>query len=253
MIELFTQPEVFISLFTLTLLEVVLGIDNIVFISILSGKLKENLQLKARRIGIIIGMAVRILMLSLISLILRLENPIINIDNMNVHLSGKDLILILGGLFLLYQSTKEIHHKLEGEQGGNDKNITANFSSVIMQMFFLNFVFSIDSVITAIGMTKHVSVMMIAIVLSVIVMMIASETISNFVHKHPTIKILALSFLLLIGFTLIVEGLHFHIPKGYVYFAMLFSFLVDLLQLRLNKPTIKPVDLREDFTITTPE
>jgi len=248
MLELFTQPEVLISLFTLTILEVVLGIDNIVFISILSGKLKENLQLKARRIGLFIGMFVRIVMLSLISLILKLEQPIINIDSINVHLSGKDLILIIGGLFLLYQSTKEIHHKLEGEHGKMDKNVTANFTSVILQMFVLNLVFSIDSVITAIGMTKYVPVMMIAVILSVLVMMIASEPISNFVHKHPTIKILALSFLILIGFTLIVEGLHYHIPKGYVYFAMLFSFLVDLLQLRLNKPNIAPVNLHEDFS-----
>lgn len=248
MLELFTQPEVLISLFTLTILEVVLGIDNIVFISILSGKLKENLQLKARRIGLFIGMFVRIVMLSLISLILKLEQPIINIDSINVHLSGKDLILVIGGLFLLYQSTKEIHHKLEGEHGKMDKNVTANFTSVILQMFVLNLVFSIDSVITAIGMTKYVPVMMIAVILSVLVMMIASEPISNFVHKHPTIKILALSFLILIGFTLIVEGLHYHIPKGYVYFAMLFSFLVDLLQLRLNKPNIAPVNLHEDFS-----
>lgn len=247
MLELFTQPEIVISLITLTLLEVVLGIDNIVFISIISGKLPDNQQLKARRLGLIIGMAVRIVMLSLISIILKLEKPIINIERIHVHLSGKDLILFVGGLFLIYQSTKEIHEKLEGEQGEQNKTVTAQFSKVVLQMFILNFVFSIDSVITAIGMTPHVPVMMIAVILSVLVMALAAEPIATFVYKHPSIKILALSFLLLIGFTLIVEAFHAHIPKGYVYFAMAFSFFVDILQLRLAKKS-NTVVLHEDYT-----
>lgn len=247
MLELFSQPEIVISLITLTLLEVVLGIDNIVFISIISGKLPDNQQLKARRLGLIIGMVVRIVMLSLISVILKLEKPIINIESIHVHLSGKDLILLVGGLFLIYQSTKEIHEKLEGEQGEQNKTVTAQFGKVVLQMFILNFVFSIDSVITAIGMTPHVPVMMIAVILSVLVMAVAAEPIAAFVQKHPTIKILALSFLLLIGFTLIVEAFHAHIPKGYVYFAMAFSFFVDILQLRLAKKS-SPVVLHEDYT-----
>lgn len=249
MIESLSNPAMWVSLLTLTLLEVVLGIDNIVFISILSGKLPAHRQKRARRWGLIIGMIVRLVMLSLISLILKLEQPIINIDAWDVHLSGKDLILLAGGLFLIYQSTKEIHHKLEGEEGDTSKNFkVTTFSQVIIQLFILNFVFSIDSVITAIGMAKEVWVMMGAVIASMLVMLLAAEPISDFVNKHPTIKILALSFLILIGFSLIGEGFGLHIPKGYIYFAMAFSFLVDMIQLRLSSPSAKPIDLHEHYS-----
>lgn len=235
----------FISLLTLSILEVVLGIDNIVFISILSGKLRAEEQKKARRYGLIIGMVVRLLLLSVIAWIMRLEEPLINIGTLD--LSGKDLILLFGGLFLLYQSTKEIHHKLEGEHGENNAQVSSSFAAVMGQMLIINVVFSLDSVITAIGMADQLWVMMTAVVISVFVMMLAADPISDFVQKHPSIKILALSFLLLIGFSLIVEALHYQVPKGYIYFAMAFSFLVDIIQLRYDKKH-RPVQLHEYYT-----
>ena len=244
------NSEVLVSLLTLSLLEVVLGIDNIVFISILSGKLPENKQKLARRYGLFIGMLVRIGLLGAISVILKLDKPLFEV--FNIGISGKDLIMMIGGLFLLYQSTKEIHHKLEGESGDDSRELKQtklmSFQAVIVQMFLLNIVFSIDSVITAVGMAEHVWVMMAAVIVSVIVMLFAAEPISDFVHKHPTIKILALSFLLLIGVSLIAEGLHYHIPKGTIYFAMAFSFAVDIVQLRLNKTGQAPVNLHERYS-----
>lgn len=242
--------ETLFSLITLSLLEVVLGIDNIVFISILSGKLPEEKQKLARRYGLIIGMLVRLMLLAAISIILRLDKPIFEI--FKIGISGKDLILMGGGLFLIYQSTKEMHHKLEGESGDESKNLRKqkimSFASVMVQMFILNIVFSIDSVITAVGMAKEVWVMMAAVIISVFIMFLAAEPISNFVHKHPTIKILALSFLLLIGASLIAEGVHVHIPKGTIYFSMAFSFAVNMVQLRLNKSNENPVNLHDRYS-----
>lgn len=236
--------EAWISLFTLSILEIVLGIDNIVFISILSNKLPADQQQKARRYGLFIGMIVRLLLLSVIAWIMQLEKDLINIGS--IHLSGKDLILLGGGLFLIYQSTKEIHHKLEGQEGDSNTSVGASFNAVLVQMFLLNIVFSIDSVITAIGMADHVWVMMAAVIISVVVMLVAAEPISNFVNKHPSIKILALSFLLLIGFSLFAEAFHYEIPKGYVYFAMAFSFFVDIIQMQYDKKA-NAVKLREHY------
>lgn len=242
--------ETLVSLITLSLLEVVLGIDNIVFISILSGKLPEAKQKLARRYGLLIGMFVRIGLLAAISIILKLDKSLFEV--LGIGISGKDLILMGGGLFLIYQSTKEIHHKLEGESGDDAKDLKQknimSFASVMVQMFILNIVFSIDSVITAVGMAKEVWVMMAAVIISVLIMFLAAEPISNFVHKHPTIKILALSFLLLIGASLIGEGIHYHIPKGMIYFSMAFSFLVNMIQLKLNPSHTPPVNLHERYS-----
>ena len=244
------NSEVLVSLLTLSLLEVVLGIDNIVFISILSGKLPNEKQKLARRYGLFIGMLVRIGLLAAISIILKLDKPLFHV--FEIGISGKDIIMMIGGLFLLYQSTREIHHKLEGESGDDSRELKQTklmtFQAVMIQMFLLNIVFSIDSVITAVGMADHVWVMMAAVIVSVVVMLFAAEPISDFVHKHPTIKILALSFLLLIGVSLIAEGLHYHIPKGTIYFAMAFSFAVDIIQLRLNKTNQAPVNLHERYS-----
>lgn len=244
------NSEILVSLITLSLLEVILGIDNIVFISILSGKLPENQQKKARRYGLFIGMLVRLGLLAAISIILKLDKPLFEI--FNIGISGKDLILMIGGLFLIYQSTKEIHHKLEGESGDDARDLKSkavmSFMSVMVQMFILNIVFSIDSVITAVGMAKEVWVMMAAVIISVLIMFAAAEPISSFVHKHPTIKILALSFLLLIGASLIAEGIHYHIPKGTVYFSMAFAFGVNMIQLRLNKTHQPPVNLHDRYS-----
>jgi predicted tellurium resistance membrane protein TerC len=246
MFEQLANPEIWISLLSLSMLEVVLGIDNIVFISILSSKLPIDQQKNARRAGLFIGLLVRMILLGFISIILKLDTVLFTV--FNIGLSGKDLIILVGGLFLLYQSTKEMHHKLEGESGDTSRQIrNVTMSGVIVQMFILNFVFSIDSVVTAIGMAKEVWVMMSAVIISMVVMLVAAEPISDFVNKHPTIKILALSFLLLIGFSLVAEAFHVHIPKGYVYFAMAFSFMVDILQLRLNKTNQKVVHLHEHY------
>jgi len=250
--QIFTDPTIWFSMLTLTVLEVILGIDNIVFISILSGKLPKGKQKLARRYGLIIGMVVRIFLLFGISFILKMQKPLFEV--LSISLSGKDLVMIAGGLFLIYQSTKEIHHKLEGESGDDSRDIkqkkTNTFTQVMIQMFILNIVFSIDSVVTAIGMVApdQVIVMILAVILSVMVMFIAAEPISDFVNKHPTIKILALSFLILIGASLIGDGLGYHLPKGMVYFAMVFSFAVDMLQLRLNKTLQNPVNLHERYS-----
>lgn len=244
------NSAVIVSLLTLTLLEVILGIDNIVFISILSGRLPEHQQKKARQYGLLIGMVVRVLLLMAISIILKLDKPLFTL--LNVGISGKDLILLAGGLFLIFQSTKEIHHKLEGESGDESRDLKSKklmtFTSVMAQMFLLNFVFSIDSVITAVGMAKEIWVMITAVIVSVLIMFVAAEPISHFVHKHPTIKILALSFLLLIGASLIAEGIHYHIPKGMIYFSMAFSFAVNIIQLRLNRTAQPPVNLHEKYS-----
>jgi len=232
-----------IALVTLTALEIVLGIDNIIFISILSGKLPEGQQAKARRTGLLLAMFTRIGLLVSLSWIMGLTAPWFTVFGLEV--SGRDLILIVGGLFLIAKSTGEIHEKLEGAaEHGAVAPRKVSFGGVIVQILLLDVVFSLDSVITAVGMANHLWVMITAIVIAVIIMMISSGSISAFVHRHPTIKMLALSFLLLIGVTLIVEGLHQHISKGYIYFAMAFSVFVEMLNIRMRKVSVPPTHLR---------
>lgn len=243
--EWITDPQALIALLTLTILEIVLGIDNIIFISILSGKLPKEKQKKARLVGLALAMLTRILLLFSISLIVKLTEPFFTVFELEI--SGRDLILILGGLFLLAKSTMEIHSKLEGEEEYHNVKAKVSFMSVIVQILLLDVVFSLDSVITAIGMANDLVVMIIAVIIAVIFMMFFSGSISDFVEKHPTIKILALSFLLLIGFSLIIEGLHQHIPKGYIYFAMAFSVFVEMLNLKLRKKKTEPIKLRREI------
>jgi len=243
--EWLTSPETWIALLTLTVLEIVLGIDNIIFISILAGKLPAGEQPRARTMGLTLAMVTRILLLLSLTGIMRLTLPLFS--PFGHPFSGRDLILLLGGLFLLWKSTREIHDKLEGEEGRQNVKAGATFGGVIVQIALLDIVFSLDSVITAVGMVRQVGVMIAAIVLAVLVMLVAAGPISNFVHRHPTLKMLALSFLLLIGVTLIADGLGQHIPKGYVYFAMGFSVFVESLNLRLLRKA-PPVHLKESIT-----
>jgi predicted tellurium resistance membrane protein TerC len=243
--EWFSDPSAWIALLTLTVLEIVLGIDNIIFISILSGKLPEDQQKKGRTIGLFLAMGTRILLLLSLSWIMKLTSPLFNL--LGQEISGRDLILIIGGLFLLGKSTTEIHNKLEGEEHDTERK-AASFMSVIIQIALLDIVFSLDSVITAIGMADQVSIMILAVIIAVGFMLVFASSISNFVHKHPTIKMLALAFLLLIGVTLVAEGFEQHISKGYIYFAMAFSVLVEMLNLKMRasakKKKDKPVELR---------
>jgi predicted tellurium resistance membrane protein TerC len=226
--------ELIIALLTLIVLEVVLGIDNIVFISILADKLPENQRDKLRYWGIGLAVVMRLALLSVISWIMKLENSLFTI--MDNDISGKDLILIIGGLFLLYKATKEIYHKTENaNKTENDTGKVYTFSQLLMQVLLLDLVFSIDSIITAVGMVKELWVMYTAVIVSVLIMLVAAKPISNFIGKHPSFKILALSFLLIIGISLIAEGLDFKIPKGYIYFSMAFSLLVDILQMKTSK------------------
>ncbi len=237
--------ESIIALLTLILLEVVLGLDNVIFISIIAGKLPQHQQKKARRLGLILAMFLRLALLALISLILRLQGDLFHIGSIGI--SGKDLILIAGGLFLIYKSSKEIHHKMEGEEGDQTKDIKAvTFGSVIGQILVLDLVFSIDSIITAVGMVDELWIMYVAVVITVGIMLFASEPISKFIDKHPAFKMLALSFLLLIGVSLIAEGLDVHIPKGYIYFSMAFALLVNVLQIRTDKKS-QPVKTHEHY------
>jgi len=239
------NPDIWMALITLTALEIVLGIDNIIFIAILAGKLPQHQQAKGRTIGLVVAMITRIALLFSITLIMKLTTPLFTV--FTAEISGRDIILILGGLFLLGKSTLEIHGNLEGEEThATEKKIRkgVTFMGVITQIMLLDIVFSIDSVITAIGLVKQVGVMVAAIVIAVIVMILLSGKISGFVEKHPTIKILALSFLLLIGFSLVGEGLDLHIPKGYIYFAMTFSIFVELLNMKVRKRAPSPLKLR---------
>jgi predicted tellurium resistance membrane protein TerC len=240
-----TSPETWIALLTLTVLEIVLGIDNIVFISILAGKLPAGEQRRARTVGLALAMVTRILLLLSLTGIMRLTRPLFT--TFGHAFSGRDVILLLGGLFLLWKSTREIHDKLEGEEGRQNLKAGATFASVIVQIALLDIVFSLDSVITAVGMARQVGVMIAAIVIAVLVMLMAAGAISDFVHRHPTLKMLALSFLLLIGVTLVADGLGQHVPKGYVYFAMGFSVFVESLNLRLMRKA-PPVHLKESIT-----
>jgi predicted tellurium resistance membrane protein TerC len=240
--EWIASPEAWVALATLTLLEIVLGIDNIVFISILVGRLPPEQRQQARVIGLGLAMGTRILLLLVLTWIMGLTVPLFSV--LAVELSGRDLILLGGGLFLLAKSTLEIHHALEGEDEARQGGAAARFLSVLIQIAVLDIVFSLDSVITAVGLADDVEVMIIAIVIAVGVMMVAARPISDFVDAHPTIKMLALSFLVLIGVALIGEGLDFHIPKGYIYFAMAFSITVELLNLRVRRARA-PLELRK--------
>jgi predicted tellurium resistance membrane protein TerC len=237
-----SNPEMWIALLTLTALEIVLGIDNVVFISILAAKLPAAQQKTARRVGLSLAMFIRIALLFSLGWIIRLTEPIFTL--LGQEISGRDLILILGGLFLLAKSTHEIHQKLEGEQGHVSTRVAASFWSVIVQILLLDIVFSLDSVITAVGMVDEIAVMVTAVVIAVGFMLLFADAISSFVERHPTVKMLALSFLLLIGMALLAEGFDQHIPKGYIYFAMAFSLGVEMLNLRLRTKGA-PVKLRE--------
>jgi predicted tellurium resistance membrane protein TerC len=247
--EWLTDPQAWIALLTLTALELVLGIDNVVFISILAGKLPREQQPRARTVGLALAMLMRIALLFSISWIIRLTAPLFTV--IGEEISGRDLILFAGGLFLLGKSTYEIHQRLEGEEGHGSARALSSFTSVIIQIVLLDIVFSLDSVLTAIGMAEHLAVMVVAVVVAVIFMMIFAGPISGFVERHPTVKMLALSFLLLIGVTLIAEGLDRHIPKGYIYFAMAFSVFVEMLNMKIRGPRGAPVKLHEPYVRET--
>ena len=242
--EWLADPHAWVAFFTLLALEIVLGIDNIIFISILSGKLPTEEQPRARYIGLGLALLIRVALLFSLSWVISLKEPLFSV--MNQEISGRDLILIGGGLFLLGKATYEIHESLEGEEGHASRSVKASFISVIIQIIILDAVFSLDSVITAIGMVDQVGLMVSAVVVAIAFMMFFAAPVGSFVSKHPTIKMLALSFLLLIGLTLIVEAFDVHIPKGYIYFAMGFSVFVELLNLRLRKKSY-PVDLHERY------
>ncbi len=238
-----SDPQAWIALVTLTSLEIVLGIDNIVFISILTGKLPEEQRQKGRMIGLSLAMIMRILLLMTLAWIIRLTAPLFTVFGNEI--SGRDLILILGGLFLIAKSTHEIHDKLEGEESEHRAKIASSFGSVMVQIMLLDLVFSLDSVITAVGMVDEIPIMVAAVIIAIIFMMLFAKAIGDFVEGHPTVKMLALSFLLLIGMALVADGLDFHIPKGYIYFAMGFSVFVEILNLNLRKRMSDPVRLRK--------
>ncbi|MFC3812477.1 TerC family protein [Lacihabitans lacunae] len=247
--ELLTTAA-FTSIFTLTLLEIILGVDNIIFISIIAGKLEPADQAKARRLGLLSAMAIRVGLLFVLGFILGLEKDLFNLQDLglpvDMGMSGKDMILLIGGVFLLYKSTSEIHHKLEGEEDDMDSSkpgVVASLSRAVMDITVINVIFSIDSIITAVGMTNSIPIMAASVVLSTIAMLLFAKNVGDFVEKHPTVKMLALSFLVMIGTLLVAEAFHVHVPKGYVYFAMAFSFLVEMLNIRMKKNTTKPVEL----------
>lgn len=244
--EWISQPEAWIALATLTALEIVLGIDNIIFISILVGRLPQAERSKGRIFGLGLAMITRVALLLSISWVMGLTKGLFTV--LNHDISGRDLILLGGGLFLLAKSTSEIHTSLEGAEHGHKQPATASFISVMLQIAVIDVVFSLDSVITAVGLAQHIEVMIIAIVISVGVMMLAAGAISDFVDRHPTVKMLALSFLILVGVTLVAEGLDFEIPKGYIYFAMAFSVAVEMINIRLRAKKAAPVHLHKTIT-----
>lgn len=243
--SLLFDPHAWIALITLAAVEIVLGIDNIVFIAILANRLPENQRAKARTLGLLVAMVTRIMLLLSISWVTQLTEPLVTVFAHGI--SGRDLILFSGGMFLLGKSTVEIHHQLEGVSEGVPSSYKATFGRVLLQIAILDIVFSLDSVITAVGLAEHVSVMIMAIVCAVFVMMFAAGPVSSFVEAHPTIKMLALSFLLLIGLTLVTEACGIHIPKGYVYFAMGFSLFVEVLNVRSRKKNANSVHLHHKF------
>jgi predicted tellurium resistance membrane protein TerC len=247
--EWLSSPEAWIALVTLTFLEIVLGVDNVIFISILAGKLPAEQQKKARQVGLGLAMFMRIALLASLAWIVKLTAPLFSIWGQAV--SGRDLILLLGGLFLMAKATFEIHDKLEGGEGHASAKVAPTFASVIIQILLLDIVFSLDSVITAVGMAEDLAVMIAAVVIAVAVMMVSAGAISAYVERHPTVKMLALSFLLLIGLSLVAEGFHQHIPKGYIYFAMGFSIFVEMINLRIrairHDAKAEPVELRHRY------
>ena len=245
MFDAFLTADGLVALVTLTVLEVVLGIDNVIFISILAGKLPAGEQEKARKIGLMAAMVMRILLLMSIAWIIRLTAPLFTV--MDHPFSGRDLILAIGGLFLIFKSTREIHEKLEGEDGHVSARVAPSLAAVIGQIMLLDIVFSLDSVITAVGMAEDLAVMIAAVVIAVAIMMFSSGAVSRFVDAHPTVKVLALSFLLLIGCSLIADGFGVHIPKGYIYFAMGFSVFVEAINLRASKKRGKAVKLHDGY------
>lgn len=246
--EWLADPQIWIAFLTLTVLELVLGIDNVIFISILSGKLPAEKQSKARYTGLALALVMRVILLFSLTWVMGLTAPLFTVFNHGV--AGRDLILLIGGLFLIGKSTHEIHGSLEGEEGHASKETYASFASVIVQIMLLDIVFSLDSVITAVGMVDNIWIMIAAVVVSIIAMMLFASSIGAFVQRHPTVKMLALSFLLLIGVTLIAEGFHQHIPKGYIYFAMAFSVIVELLNQRIRKAKVAPVHLHSAYDDT---
>jgi predicted tellurium resistance membrane protein TerC len=243
-----TDPQAWVAFTTLLALELVLGIDNVIFISILAGKLPAEQRAKARFVGLALAMVIRIALLFSIAWVIRLTAPLFSLLNQEV--SGRDLILILGGLFLIGKATHEIHQKLEGEEGSSSSRVAPTFASVIIQILLLDAVFSLDSVITAVGMVDKIGIMVSAVIIAVLFMMLFAAPISNFVDRRPTVKMLALSFLLLIGVVLVAEGWDQHIQKGYIYFAMGFSVFVEMLNLKLRKSGAAPVKLHEPYTKT---
>ncbi len=249
--EWLSDPQAWIAFLTLTGLELVLGIDNIVFISILAGKLRAEEQQRARTIGLGLAMFIRIALLFSISWVIGLTAPLFTV--LGEEISGRDIILIVGGLFLIGKSTHEIHGKLEGEEGHASARVAPSFAAVIVQILLLDAVFSLNSVITAVGMVDQLSIMVAAVVVSIAFMMAFAGTIGTFVQKHPTVKMLALSFLILIGVTLMAEGFDQHIPKGYIYFAMAFSVFVEMLNLKLRKASKAPVKLHEPYVAEADE
>ncbi len=245
MFEFLLSPEIWIAFFTLTALELVLGIDNIIFISILVDKLPKEQQELARKIGLFLAMFMRIALLLVLSWIVGLTEPVLTLFGYGI--SGRDLILIAGGLFLIWKSTGEVHQLLEGEEGSESAKVASSFAGVIAQIMVIDLVFSLDSIITAVGMVSQVGVMIAAVVASVGLMMLFARSIGEFVSNHPTIKMLALSFLVVVGVVLIADGFGHHVPKGYIYFAMAFSVGVEMLNIRMRKKAVKPVDLREPY------
>ena len=247
MLELLTDPQAWIAFLTLTALELVLGIDNIVFISILVDKLPQKQREFARRLGLFMAMFMRIGLLLVLSWIIGLTAPLFTIPVLTQEISGRDLILILGGLFLIWKSTGEIHQSLEGEEGHASKAVKATLGAVLVQIMLVDMVFSLDSIITAVGMVDQLEVMIAAVVVSVGLMMVFAGAIGRFVSDHPTIKMLALSFLVVVGVVLIAEGFDHHVPKGYVYFAMAFSIIVEMLNIRMRKRSARPAHLHAEY------
>ncbi len=236
--EVFLHSEAWIALLTLTFLEIVLGVDNIIFISIVSNKLPAEQQPKARLIGLSLALIVRIVLLLGITYIIGFNKPILSL--LGFELSGRDIILAIGGIFLLAKSTSEIHHKMSGEEHHGSNSKVKSFAGVITQIILLDFIFSFDSILTAVGLTEEVIIMIIAVIIAMIVMIVFSGKISDFINRHPTLQVLALSFLILIGFMLLVEALHYHVPKGYIYFAVAFSLAVEFVNIKIRtRKTLK--------------
>ncbi len=233
MMELLTNPEAWIAFFTLTFLEIVLGIDNIIFVSIVSNKLPEEQQARARNIGLSLALILRVALLVGITWIIGFSKPLFTVFDWSV--SGRDLILFAGGLFLLGKSTSEIGHKMEGDEHHDESKIKVTLSRIILQVIIMDVIFSFDSILTAVGLTQHLPIMIAAVIVAVIIMMVSSGPISRFIKKNPTLEVLALSFLILIGFMLIIEAFHYHVPKGYIYFAVFFSLAVEVVNMRVRK------------------